>query len=96
MGQEKKKDLLNIHVNIQITPLALQSIVGHAKRLAGRTAEGTVRIDTANFVAAMISRFLEEKDFEAYAQEESHYKRLVEADDHHRTTDLPQKGGLDV
>lgn len=76
MGQEQENELLSIHVNIQITPQALQSIVGHAKRLVGRTAEGTVRIDTADVVSAMISRFLVEKNFEAYAQDESHYKKL--------------------
>ena len=73
MNQQQEKEMLSIHVNVQITPLTLQSIVCHAKRLANRAANGTVRIDTADFVAAMISRFLEEKDFESYARDEKHY-----------------------
>lgn len=73
MVEPQENDLLSIHVNIHISPHALQAIVGHAKRLAKHCAQGIVPIDTADFVSAMISRFLAEKDFESYAKDESNY-----------------------
>ena len=73
MVEPQEKDLLNIHVNIRITPHTLQAIVGHAKRLAKQSAQGIFPIDTADFVSALISRFLEEKDFESYARDDNNY-----------------------
>lgn len=64
-SQEK----LNIHVNVQISAFALQTIVAYAKN-----SRGSCRIDTADWVSHMISRFLESKDFETYVQDESHYE----------------------
>jgi hypothetical protein len=73
MAKQQQKELLSIHVNVQITPATLQAIVGHAKRLASETAKGTFHIDTADFVSAMISHFLDEKNFESYAHDEKNY-----------------------
>lgn len=80
MAKEQENDLLTIHVNVNITPATIQAIVGHAKRMASQTAEGTFHIDTAEFVSAMISRFLREKDFESYAQDENNYSQASVAD----------------
>ncbi|MGD9010689.1 MAG: hypothetical protein PVG41_22370 [Desulfobacteraceae bacterium] len=69
-------DKLSVHVNVQITASALQSIVSNAKRVATRDANGSYRIDTADQVSIMITRFLDEKDFEAYAKDIDNYKPL--------------------
>lgn len=73
MPNQQESDLLNIHVNVHITPATIQAIVGHAKRMANQTPQGSFHIDTAEFVSAMISRFLKEKDFESYAQDANNY-----------------------
>ena len=73
MTEQQENELLSIHVNVHITPATIKAIVGHAKRTASQTAKGTFHIDTADFVSEMISRFLKEKDFESYAQDENNY-----------------------
>lgn len=59
---------LLIHVNIEITATALQAIVSYAKQSAPKDNRGTYHIDTADQVSEIISRFLEEKDFEGYTR----------------------------
>jgi hypothetical protein len=68
------QDKLNIHVNVQISAFALQTIVGYAKNVAAKNSSGPCRIDTADWVSHMISRFLELKDFESFVQDESNYE----------------------
>jgi ribosome maturation factor RimP len=60
------QDKLNVHVNVEITAAALQAIVANAKKIAPKDANGTYRIDTADQVSAIISRFLDEKNFDDY------------------------------
>ena len=67
-------DKLSVHVNVQITAAALQSIVTNAKQVATQDTNGSYRIDTADQVSAMITRFLDEKDFEAYVKDIDNYK----------------------
>jgi ribosome maturation factor RimP len=62
------QDKLTIHVNVDITAAALQTIVSYAKQLARQNENGTLSIDTADQVSEMISRFLDEKDFENYVK----------------------------
>ena len=69
-------DKLSVHVNVQITAAALQSIVSNAKQVATQDANGSYRIDTADQVSIMITQFLDEKDFEAYAKDIDNYKPL--------------------
>ena len=59
---------LRVHVNVEISADALQAIVNHAKKNADKDANGVYRVDTADQVSAVISKFLKEKDFESYAQ----------------------------
>lgn len=73
----KTKDKLSVHVNVHITASALQSIVSNAKNIAIRDANGSYRIDTADQVSEMITRFLDEKDFESYAKNVDNYKSLT-------------------
>jgi hypothetical protein len=64
---------LTIHVNVQISAFALQTIVANAKKVAPRDGGGSLRIDTADWVSQMISKFLEQRDFENFVKDGSNY-----------------------
>ena len=68
-----ENDTLRVHVNVEVTGEALQTIVQTAKQMAGRNEKGHYRVDTADKVGEMISKFLREKDFTAYVRDRSHY-----------------------
>ena len=72
------KETITVNVNVDITPEALQSIVDIAKKLAGRNEKGHYKVDTADKVSEMISRFLLENDFESFAQNIENYSREKE------------------
>jgi hypothetical protein len=67
------EEMILINANIEISVTALQTIVGNAKKAAGRDAKGHYRVDTADKVSEMISRFLMEKDFEGYVNIPDNY-----------------------
>lgn len=67
------KNKLSVHVNIKITDSALQAIVFHAKQIAEKNVKGVYRLDTADQLSAMVTRFLEEKDFDSYVQNIDNY-----------------------
>ncbi len=62
------KDTITVHLNVEITTQSLKTIVENAKKKAGRDENGIYRIDTADKVSEMVSRFLLEKDFESYVK----------------------------
>jgi hypothetical protein len=62
-----------VHAVVEMTPESLQAIVRNAKALAGRDASGRYRVDTADKVGEMISRFLERHDFEGFVQDIANY-----------------------
>ena len=64
---------LTIHVNVQISASALQTIVANAKKVAPRDGAGSFRVDTADWVSQMISKFLNEKNFEDFVKDSSNY-----------------------
>ncbi len=64
---------LTIHINVSISASALQTIVANAKRMAPRNSDGSLRVDTADWVSQLISRFLVERDFENYVKDSSNY-----------------------
>ena len=66
---EASKDTIIINANIEITTRSLQTIVENAKNKAGRDNKGIYRVDTADKVSEMISRFLMEKDFDSYVED---------------------------
>lgn len=72
MSREKRTDTLVINVNVEIPATALQAIVSNAKKIAGRDQKGIYRIDTADKVSQVISKFLLETDFESYAKDIQH------------------------
>lgn len=69
------KETIKIHVNIELTPPALQAVVENAKKIAGTDRRGVYTVDTAEKVSEMITRFLIEKDFESYAMDIGNYPR---------------------
>lgn len=67
------KEIITVHVNIDLTAASLQAIVENAKKIAGYDAKGIYRVDTAEWVNKMVSRFLFENDFESYAKNIANY-----------------------
>jgi hypothetical protein len=70
---DASNDKLVVHVNVQISADALQAIVANAKLLAAKDADGICRVDTADQLGIMISRFLDEKDFDKYVLDLGNY-----------------------
>ncbi len=66
-------DSITVNVIVEMTAASLQTIVANAKRLAGRDEKGYFRVDTADKVGELISRFLLEKDFESYVKDLTNY-----------------------
>ena len=57
---------ITVRANVEMTTTALQAIVANAKAAAGKDEKGVYRVDTADKVSEMISRFLKEHDFESF------------------------------
>ncbi|MFO7716013.1 hypothetical protein [Desulfosarcina sp.] len=66
--------LVRVHVNIELSAASLQAVVAHSKKKAGTDDKGRYRVDTADALAALISTFLQEKDFEAFARDADNYR----------------------
>ncbi|MDJ0782857.1 MAG: hypothetical protein QNJ22_12860 [Desulfosarcinaceae bacterium] len=66
---------VRVNVNVEIAAAALQTVVQNAKQIVGRDARGRYRVDTADMVATLITRFLAERDFTAYAADVDNYPR---------------------
>ena len=64
-----EKETLVVNLNVEITVMSLQAIVENAKKITGRDSKGGYRVDTADKVGQVISRFLRETDFEKYAKD---------------------------
>ena len=69
----ESKKMITVHVNVDITVASLQTIVENVKRIAGRDKNGVYRVDTADKVSEMISRFLLDNDFEGYVKDIENY-----------------------
>ncbi|GAB6908014.1 conserved hypothetical protein [Desulfosarcina cetonica] len=65
--------LVRVHVNIEISAAALQAVVTHSKQKAAMDKAGAQRMDTADMLGDLISRFLQEKDFVAFAESQENY-----------------------
>ena len=71
MSESEEK--IAVNVNIDIAPLSITAIVENMKKIAGRDEKGIYRIDTADKVSEMISRFIQEKDFQSYVEDINNY-----------------------
>jgi len=67
------KESITVHVNVDLTPASLEAIVANVKKIVGRNEKGGYRVDTADKVSEMISRFLMEYDFENYVKNIRNY-----------------------
>ncbi|CAB5086716.1 hypothetical protein D3OALGA1CA_620 [Olavius algarvensis associated proteobacterium Delta 3] len=66
-------DTIVVHANVEISTASLQAIVETVKQIAGRNDKGVYRVDTADAVSNMISKFLRENDFDGYVQDVKNY-----------------------
>jgi len=74
MMESNQKERIAVHVNIEITVTALQQIVENAKAIVGHDEKGRYRVDTADEVSKIVSRFLLENDFDTYVKCIDHMK----------------------
>lgn len=70
---DTSSEKLNVHVNVEISAAALQAIVANAKHMACKDSDGICRVDTADQLSFMITRFLDEKDFDNYVLDVNNY-----------------------
>jgi len=66
-------DTIEVHTNVIMTTESLKAVVENTKKTAGKNEKGRLKVDTADAVGQMVSRFLLENDFEAFAKDESNY-----------------------
>lgn len=71
---DESMETIKVRVNVEITPVSLQAIVKNAKIIASRDQKGVYRVDTADKVSEMITKFLLEKDFESFALDINNFK----------------------
>ena len=71
----ERKDTLMVRANVEMTASSLQAIVENAKKVSGPNEKGVYRVDTADKVSEMISRFLLENDFEGFVKNIDNYGR---------------------
>lgn len=70
---DASSEKLAVHVNIQISADALQAVVANAKLIAAKDSDGVCRVDPADQLSLMISRFLDEMDFDKYVMNLENY-----------------------
>ena len=70
----EKKETLLVRANVEMTAASLQAIVENAKKISGPNEKGGYRVDTADKVSEMISRFLLENDFENFVKNVDNYE----------------------
>ena len=68
-----QNNLILVNANVNITVKSLQTIVSNAKKASGKDQKGIYRVDTADKVSDMISKFLLENDFETYVANIDNY-----------------------
>ena len=66
-------DTIEVHANIVMTTKSLTAIVKNTKNMVGMNEKGHYKVDTADAVSGMVSRFLLEMDFESFAKDEKNY-----------------------
>ena len=71
----EKKDTLMVRANVEMTAASLQAIVENAMKVSGPDEKGVYRVDTADKVSEMVSRFLLENDFENFVKNVDNYGR---------------------
>jgi len=67
------REMITVQVNLDITVEALQTVVANAKEAAGKDERGVYRVDTADCLGKVISQFLYDRDFDAFARDMKNY-----------------------
>ena len=65
--------VVRVHVNVDVPAASLQAVVANTKKKAGPDDQGRYRVDTADALSDLITKFLDEKGFEEYAQDIANY-----------------------
>jgi hypothetical protein len=65
--------LVRVHVNIELSAASLQAVVANAKKKTGADKRGRYRVDTADVLSDLISNFLQENGFDAFARDVDNY-----------------------
>jgi hypothetical protein len=73
MPAENPIDTIEIQTNVIMTTESLKAIVQNTKKLVQPDEKGQYKVDTADAVGKMISRFLLENDFETFVKDEGNY-----------------------
>ena len=68
-------DTIEVHANIVMTTESLKTIVNTTRKMTGKNEKGHYKVDTADAVSGMVSRFLLEMDFESFVKDEKNYAR---------------------
>ena len=69
----ESRQMIKINAVLEITAESLRIIVDQAKKMTGKDEKGVYRVDTADKVGEMISKFLLEGNFESYAKNPDNY-----------------------
>ncbi|WP_419663748.1 hypothetical protein Dvar_39670 [Desulfosarcina variabilis str. Montpellier] len=69
----ENNQMVRVHVNIEISAAALQAVVANSKKMVGTDEKGHYRVDTADALADLISKFLNEKGFDQFAADIENY-----------------------
>ena len=65
--------LVRVHINIELSAASLQAVVAQTKKKAGTDEKGRYRVDTADALADLISKFLRDKGFDEFARDMENY-----------------------
>lgn len=65
--------MVRVHVNIEVSAAALQAVVANSKKMVAADEKGHYRVDTADALANLISKFINEKGFDAFADDLENY-----------------------
>ena len=69
----ESKQTVRVNVIVELSTEALATIVHNAKQMVGRDEKGVYRVDTADKVGEMISRFILENNFESFVNDPNNY-----------------------
>jgi hypothetical protein len=70
---ENGSDTVRVNVTLTVSGETLQTIVGTAKEIVGKSEKGHYRIDTADLLEDLLSNFIAENGFDAYVGNRENY-----------------------
>jgi hypothetical protein len=70
---QQPEDLVLINATLEVPAAALQLVVATAREMTGRDEKGHYRVDTAELVNRLLSRFVLEKDFVGFVSNRKNY-----------------------